>query len=85
MDPSLWSKCPVWFVPAFFLWMGIVTLADRFHTAAALSKRFGWDPQRTDRWLEIILAGCSYVIVFIILVIISVKIDFDLIRWFWHF
>ena len=38
MMPEHWYMCPIWFIPAYFLWVYLLALCDHYHITERLSK-----------------------------------------------
>lgn len=83
MEPELWCICPIWFIPAFFLWACLNALCDHYHLSDHISKRYGWKKQSVKKWQERLTGLFSLIVIFLLILAVSALIGFDLINWKW--
>lgn len=84
MEPEFWYMCPIWFIPAFILWVCLNGLCDKYRLSDRLSKRYGWPMRLVKKWQERITGAVSLVVSLLMIITVSVLIGFDLLNWEWY-
>lgn len=84
MRPEFWYMCPIWFIPAFFLWACLNVLCNHFRITDRLAERFGWKKRTLQKWQERITGAVSLITTLVVLIVISQLIGFDLLNWEWY-
>ena len=78
MDSRSWKHCPILFIPASLLWVCINALCEYCHLAERLSKRYGWNKAKVEKWQYRITVVISLVVTYILIIIISKVINYNL-------
>ena len=81
MDPDFWYVCPIWFISAFIIQVGLNLLCDLIGIPDRLSKRFGWRKRTVEKWQRWITGAVSLVVALFVIAAISSLIGFDLMNW----
>lgn len=70
-DSDIWDICPVWFIPASFLWVLLDTVLDEIGLLDKLSNRFPkYGKHRIHTWIHRATGIFSYIITFLIGVLV---------------
>ena len=76
-DSDFWYICPVWFIPAGFLWAALEILWDKFGLLDKLCNRFPCHGKnRVRKWIHGVTGVISYIITFPIAIVILKLIDY---------
>lgn len=80
---ATWYICPIWFIPATFLWVCLDSLFEDHHLDEKLAHIFKVHKNIVRSWRHRILGVLSYTVTLFLIVIISELIGFDLFEWEW--
>lgn len=70
-DSDIWDICPVWFVPASFLWVLLDTLWEKIGLLDKLSNRFPkYGKHRIRTWMHRATGIFSYIITIPVVVLV---------------